>query len=336
MKFAPVDTAERRLRRHLRRAMCSMPWVDAVLESLAASGKNDVFPPGPDTAMRSCSRCHRIGPLLDASKVCIDCESTLEERRFWRHLDDFTDIDLAQAVCRQWWGPFRRPKRKAVSYQEGVVPEEVDSLESTLLATLQDQTEGNDCSLRRTEHAIRRRQAWETLTRRMGWRGIGFRLYDPIAWDSLAPLPSATRWQVRQLVDVFAHRMVRRVGAVTRLLGSAFEDPELRFESKRRSIDLCWRNHRFRLLRWERDVGSGESPTRGGRAVGCDGAVLAEDEEQLLREIAFAQKTGKVMISTQRFTRSNPFSPAPEDHRTVADCFISRDLRLSDRPQKPR
>lgn len=327
--------------------VCSAAWLDAIAPAdengVVRHVYDGVFPPGGDaTIMCVCAACKRTVPPNGHSAICYDCEieraelSLLERlARASAHRYLACIASEREQLWRRWW---RVPVRFAVTpTAEGTDAEPPLLLnnpfnlaggeepycklgkegESAVECPSYDDHSGNaPHGSDRLPHSqpANRHLAGEIACRSLGVPSPLIHFFDPIPGSSLAALPGNVAAEIGRLAESFDRQLARSVRVATTAFRKACR-PLGDFSILRRcgNITLVHAGRSYCLLRYEPATPTRNVSIGSGRSAGCAMQLLPESESGIQREIAYAKEHGDAAPSAKRFTRRNPFRPAPED-----------------------
>lgn len=335
----------------LARFVCSAPWLLAIVvagpDSRARERFRKLYPPGREqTRMRVCSRCQRMTPPNGVRRECGDCEADRAGRRFRSQIAAAAcDVEKRELTQRWWHRPFgggslitntiadisRRDYPQGENdWRESEQGSAVDADQCA------EPTDGRD-DVRPTWIRTDREQLARIAQRRFGPQSTTVRFFDPIPSSALSRLPFTVAAAIRSTVRIFDRchaKSARHVAAELRRVCQPLGQYKLL--SRNGVIMLKHQKMRFRLLRYRNDYPFRNPRVGSGRAAGCEATLLSEGDEALQKEIAYVEEmqkkapdapdTEKLAPSARRFTRLNPFLRAPEDGRSVVDCFATLHL----------
>jgi hypothetical protein len=159
---------------------------------------------------------------------------------------------------------------------------------------------------------------------------------DPIRMSSLGHLPFGVAAEILSIGNRHDRRQARNARAVTAEYRRACRPlGDYKLTAKRGEIVLDYQGNWRRLLQYRKDYPAVSASPKKGRAPGCAFTILPETEKSLLAEIKYFRTQGRkhpdmpdferIIPSAKRFTRSNPMLEAPEDDRSIEDCFVKPD-----------
>jgi hypothetical protein len=337
----------KRLRDQLAEIVCSSAWLDAIAPAdengMVRRFNEGVFPPGGDaTIMCVCAECKRTCPPNAHSAICSDCEiesdefvlldklSRAPEHRYFACIPS----EREQLWRRRWRVPLRfavTPTAEATEAEPSSLVNNPFSLvggeepyaklgkegESAVECPSYDEHSGNaPRGSDRLPHSqpANRHLAGEIACRCLGAPSPLIQFFDPIPRSSLASLPGEAAAEIGHLAEVFDRQLARSVRAATtsfRKVCRSLGD----FSIRRRfgNLTLMHGGRSYCLLRYAPATPTRNVSIGSGRSAGCAMQLLPEIESGLQREIDYARKHRDAPPSAKRFTRRNPFVPAPED-----------------------
>lgn len=203
----------------------------------------------------------------------------------------------------------------------------------------------------------------QIIRHRLSLRSAEIRLFDPIPASSLAPLPPTVAEDILGVLRRCDRARVPGVRPILQVLRSLcaplgefeivtvsvkqyMQRPRREFVDRPEGVktptryrdqsihctdmNLKYDGREFCLLRYERVVDVQDVSDQSARAIGCSFTLLSEHDEALAAEIErFNSRElhsigwGALDPSVRRFTQTNPFHSAPEDGRSLEDCFCS-------------